>query len=175
MTTSDQTFCSLLLSEAPAVAIPADQRLFEPLIGSWDLEVRWVDETGAVSRSESGEWHFVRVLDGRGIQDVWIVPGAGERARGRDAEEYGTSIRFYDPVLGAWRSTWIGPRRGVVVPFIGRPSADGICLETTDGAAMPMRWSFHDIGADSFRWQSRMGGAYGWRVVQTFAATRQKP
>lgn len=173
MTDPVETFCSLLLSQAPAAVIPLHQRLFEPLIGSWDLEVRWFDDTGAVSRAESGEWHFVRVLDGRGIQDVWIVPGANER-QGRDAEEYGTSIRFYDPAIDAWRSTWIGPRRGVVVPFIGRPSEDGISLETTDGAAMPMRWSFHDIGPDSFRWQSRMGGACGWRVVQEFKASRQR-
>ncbi len=174
MTDPVETFCSLLLSEEPAAAIPEGQRLFEPLIGSWDLRVRWFDETGAVSRETSGEWHFVRVLDGRGLQDVWIVPGAEERQRGRDAEEYGTSIRFYDPAIDAWRSTWIGPRRGVVVLFIGRPSEDGISLETTDDAAVPMRWSFHDIGADSFRWQSRMGGPQAWRLVQEFAATRRR-
>jgi len=170
MTIIPHPLADLLFSDEASPDIPQDQRLFDPLIGSWDLVVTWHDRSGGIARRETGEWHFSRVLDGRGIQDVWIVPGPGQRPEG-GAYEHGTSIRFYDPAIDAWRSTWIGPRRGVVVPFIGRRSDDGIVLETVGGEAM--RWSFHDITADGFLWRSHMDDG-GWRLVQDFVATRRR-
>jgi len=97
------TFADALVSDAVHPDIPSSQRLFEPLLGSWHLEVKWFDESGQLVRRQDGEWHFSRVLEGRAIQDVWIVPSRGQR--GQDDYEYGTSIRFYDPALGGWRST----------------------------------------------------------------------
>ncbi len=169
MPSARQPFIDRLVSEAASPDIPEDQRLFEPLVGSWDLVVTWYDRAGAVTRRENGEWHFVRVLNGLGIQDVWIVPGPSERAAGKGPYEYGTSIRFYDPGIAAWRSTWIGPMHGVVVPFIGRRTDDGIVLETQTGD--PMHWSFHDITADRFIWKNHKNDG-GWRLVQDFIATR---
>src|SRR5690606_33090339 len=86
------TFADALVSDAVHPAIPSSQRLFEPLLGSWHLEVKWFDESGQLVRRQDGEWHFSRVLEGRAIQDVWIVPSRGQR--GQDDYEYGTSIRF---------------------------------------------------------------------------------
>lgn len=97
------TFADALVFDAVHPDIPSSQRLFEPLLGSWHLEVKWFDESGQLVRRQDGEWHFSRVLEGRAIQDVWIVPSRGQR--GQDDYEYGTSIRFYDPALGGWRST----------------------------------------------------------------------
>ncbi len=171
MPSLNHPFADSLISEATSSDIPEEQRLFDPLIGSWDLVVTWYDHAGAISRRETGEWHFARVLDGRGIQDVWIVPGLSERAAGTGPYEYGTSIRFYDPAIAAWRSTWIGPRSGVVIPFIGRRSGDGILLETLTGD--PMRWSFHDITDDRFTWENRKEDG-DWRLVQDFVAARHR-
>lgn len=173
MTVLSNPFTSLLISNAPADDIPEEQRLFAPLIGSWDLAVTWYDAGGVATRRETGEWHFAWVLDGRGIQDIWIVPGSAERAAGIGPYEYGTSIRFYDPKITAWRSTWIGPRQGAVVPFIGRATGDGILLETQPGAEKTMRWSFHDITADRFTWRNHLHVEENWRLVQDFTARRQ--
>jgi len=150
--------------------IPKDQRIFEPLIGSWSLVVRWFDEAGNLTRKEAGEWHFAPVLEGRGVQDVWIVPPRGKR--GSDDYEYGTSIRFYDATIGGWRSTWIGPIRGAVVTFIARKTGDRIVLETTPDMPIARRWVFCDITESDFRWINEEQGDRGWRVVQTFEARR---
>jgi hypothetical protein len=89
-------FSRALQSEASS--LPKDAQIFSPFIGSWDLIVRWYDEAGNLARTEAGEWHFSWVLEGRGIQDVWIVPPRAQRAS-NELYEYGTSIRFYDPGL----------------------------------------------------------------------------
>jgi hypothetical protein len=106
---------------------------------------------------------------------VWINPARADRA-GADGE-WGLSLRFFDEALGAWRSTWHGPKKGWVIPFTARPdtAADnpgGIVLEgTRDDVAL--RWIFSEIGAESFQWRAEEIGpdrvAY---VRQRFEATR---
>src|SRR5262245_58249614 len=54
-------------------ASPQAVDLYAPLIGSWSVNVTDYAEDGRASRG-TGEWHFSRVLDGRGVQDVWISP-----------------------------------------------------------------------------------------------------
>ena len=73
---------------------------FGQFIGSWDLD--WYIE-GARAK---GELHFGWVLGGRAIQDVWVVPG----------RFHGSTLRFYDRALGAWRSTWIEPDKRMSRP-----------------------------------------------------------
>ena len=49
---------------------------FGCLVGSWDLDVVYYDESGAIKRRTPGEWHFGWVLEGRAIVDVWDGPAA---------------------------------------------------------------------------------------------------
>jgi hypothetical protein len=167
-------FASSLMSAAPHRDIPEEQRIFTPFIGDWDLIVRWFDEAGRIMREEQGEWHFSWILEGRGIQDVWIVPPRPERARHRDLYEYGTSLRFFDSKLNAWRSTWIGPMHRMVRTFIARKIGDQVVLATTKGEIPRMRWSFADIKADSFIWRNELWTGSDWRIQQSFAASRHK-
>ena len=46
-----------------------------------------------------GEIHFGWVLEGRAIQDVWILPGVF----------YGKTLRIYDPGIDAWHILWSDP------------------------------------------------------------------
>ncbi|MFZ5673030.1 MAG: hypothetical protein ACOZAM_08705 [Pseudomonadota bacterium] len=165
-------FADALLSDGPHPSIPSGQRIFAPFIGAWDLTVRWFDEAGKPAREEQGEWHFAWILEGRGIQDVWIVPRRSERTGRSDLYEYGTSLRFYDENLGAWQSTWIGPMHQVVRTFIARRIGDQVMLETTEGEEPRMRWSFSDVQESSFSWRNEVWTESGWRVQQTFAARR---
>lgn len=169
--TSNQ-LADALLSDGPHPDIPPEQRIFAPFIGSWDLTVRWFDEAGKLSREEKGEWHFAWVLEGRGIQDVWIVPSRAERAGRSDLYEYGTSLRFFDEAIGAWQSTWIGPMHRVTRTFIARRIGEQVMLETTEGELPRLRWCFSDIQANSFDWRNELWIGDGWRVQQTFAAHR---
>ena len=165
-------FADSLVSAAPHADIPENQQIFAPFIGDWDLIVKWYDEKGGLSRAARGEWHFSWVLEGRGIQDVWIVPPRHERSGRSDNYEYGTSLRFFDSRLNAWQSTWIGPMHRTVRTFIARRCGDDVMLETTEGEAPRMRWSFTDIETNSFIWRNELWIGSAWRIQQTFSARR---
>lgn len=48
-------------------------QMYDWLVGSWDVTVTDFPEDGT-KHQHQGEWHFSWVLEGRAIQDVWIVP-----------------------------------------------------------------------------------------------------
>ena len=168
------SFAASLISSGPHPDIPGEQQIFSPFIGDWDLIVSWFDETGRLSREERGEWHFAWILEGRGIQDIWIVPPRSERAGRSDLYEYGTSLRFFDAKQGAWQSNWIGPMHALVRSFLARKLGDEIVLETAQDEIPRMRWSFSDIAQDSFNWRNELWTGERWRVQQTFVAHRSK-
>jgi hypothetical protein len=147
--------------------------LFGQFVGSWRLY--WTG-TGADGQpvTMTGELHFGWVLGGRAVQDVWIVPGRGQPGEGqRPLGFYGSTIRFYDPAIDAWRSTWIEPVNGRVRRFIGRPSGGDIVL-LSDEDDPQLRWRFTDITPGTFTWRaeiSRDGGA-SWHFDEQMLATR---
>jgi hypothetical protein len=167
------------LIEALHVASPAaDQEerlmLFGQFVGSWDLQ--W---SGFGTRGEpatmSGELHCGWILGGRALQDVWIVPGPGPPGAGQPPLAFhGSTIRFYDASIDAWRSTWIEPVNARVRRFVGRPVDADIVL-VSDEDEPRLRWRFTDIGPSSFRWRgesSRDGGA-SWDFDEEMVATRR--
>src|SRR5919199_5848798 len=79
--------------------------LFGRLIGSWDIEGRFFDEDGNVTREGRGEWHFGWVLEGRVIQDVLITPPRDGRGADEQSRSYDTTIWMRDPELDVWRVT----------------------------------------------------------------------
>lgn len=165
-------FAELLLGGGEAVA-KAENDLFGRLVGSWDLDVAWY-EGGKLASNAKGEWHFARILDGRAIQDIWIVPTLAEQRAGKPVYEFGTSIRFPDPSGNCWRSTWHGPVRALIVPFIARRSGQDIVMESkSDGAEM--RWSFSSITSESFYWSNEIKVAHSdsWLLTQDFRAKRR--
>lgn len=160
----------------PAARDAGRLMLFGRFVGSWHLE--W-SGTGADGQpaTMTGELHFGWVLGGRAVQDVWIVPGRGQPGEGQPPLAFhGSTIRFYDPAIDAWRSTWIEPVNGRVRRFIGRPS-DGDIVLVSDEDDPQLRWRFTDITADSFTWRaetSRDAGAT-WHFDEQMLATRQDP
>ncbi len=85
--------------------------------------------TTASKRRRTGEWHFGWALEGRAIQDVWIVPPRGELRRGDAAanvNSYGTTLRVYDPDIDAWRIQWTDPVTQNFLQMIGRAEGDEI-------------------------------------------------
>jgi hypothetical protein len=110
---------------------------------------------------------------GRAVQDVWIAPSREVRGAG-DIGEWGTTLRFYDPDLGAWRSTWIGPEKRAVLPFVGRQVDDEIILEGTFEDDLLTRWIFSDITPSSFRWRAvdSSDGGTTWTLLQEMSASR---
>jgi hypothetical protein len=137
------------LIEALHVSGPASEHqdklmLFGRFVGSWTI-----DWPGASSHRATGELHFGWVLAGRAIQDIWIVPGRGQSGESEPPLAlYGTTVRFYDPAIDAWRSTWIEPVNHRVRKFIGRREEDGIVLLSQEDQPQ-LRWRFTDIRPDS--------------------------
>jgi hypothetical protein len=160
-----------LEADGPHPSLGDAQEVFAPFIGSWDLDVTWY-EGDEVVRREEGEWHFAWVLEGRAVQDVWIVPRRGLREQVAEPYEYGTSLRFYDAGVDAWRSTWVGPTQRLVRTFVARRVGGEVVLDTRLDDGRRVRWAFADITADSFTWSNATEEGGRWSVTQRFVARR---
>ena len=164
----------VFLSDRPNQDLAGELALFGQFVGSWDVSVTSYKPDGSAITIPA-EWHFAWALGGHAIQDVWIAPSREARERDGSDGEWGTTIRFYDRDIGAWRSTWLGPRRHVVMPFIARRLEEEIVLEGSFEGGVTTRWIFSDITAESFSWravESRDGGNT-WIVSQQMEARRQ--
>jgi hypothetical protein len=144
--------------------IPEAADLYGWLNGSWNLEVRRFGPDG-VERGGLGEVHFARVLEGRAVQDVWIMPNV-----------YGMTLRVWDPAIQAWRVTWINPVTGARNELVGRRSGKDIVQVGTHADGTPIRWIFTDITPDSFRWVGEVLEHDGnsWRLEAEFRAQRKR-
>src|SRR5438067_44703 len=107
-----------LKAEAPFPDYAEKLMLFGRLVGSWDIEGTFFDPAGNVTRRQTGEWHFGWVLEGRAIQDVLITPPRDRREPGQPSNEYGTTLRAYDPKIDGWRVTFVAPVYGGTVNLI---------------------------------------------------------
>jgi hypothetical protein len=161
------------LGRAPEIPEAAD--LYGWLVGSWDLDIvhYWVDVS---ARGLKGEAHFAWVLEGRAVQDVWIMPRRSDRSGPRDAvDSYGTTLRVYDPSIEAWRVTWINPAKNARNELIGGWSGRDIVQLGHHGDGTPIRWMFTEITKDSFRWTGEALDTDGqtWKLQGDFRARRR--
>src|SRR5262245_40095068 len=115
-------FLTVLSAAGRSAAIPESMDVYGWLVGSWTLEVlsyRGIDVAG---RGTTGEIHFGWVLEGRAIQDVWIMPRRADRTgrEERTQNMYGTTFRMWDPDIQAWRISWKNPAGGHYEEQVGR-------------------------------------------------------
>jgi hypothetical protein len=164
----------VFLSDRPDDELASELELFGQFVGSWDVAVTNYQPDGSTITIPA-EWHFAWALGGRAIQDVWIAPSREARERDRSDGEWGTTIRFYDPEIDAWRSIWLGPRNHVVMAFIGRLIDDEIVLEGSFEEGVTTRWIFSDITPDSFSWRNvdSADGGDTWTLKQEMKGRRQ--
>jgi hypothetical protein len=159
--TAASSFIDALHTTTPAPDRADRMGLYGWLIGSWKMNAVVHRDDG--TRHEGiGEIHFGWVLEGRAVQDVWILPGVF----------YGTTLRIYDPGLDAWHILWSDPLRQFYTRQIGRARGSDIVQEGTNDAGEAVRWSFTEITPDSFRWlgeRSRDAGASWERQAEFFA------
>jgi hypothetical protein len=138
------------------------------LVGSWSLDVR---HYGVDVREHGirGEAHFGWVLEGRAIEDVWIMQREGL------VNTYGMTFRLWDPTLGAWRITWINPISGQRDELIGRRVGDELVQIGRHADGTTIRWRFTELTPDSFRWLGERLETDGatWSVEAEFFATRR--
>lgn len=146
--------------------------LFGQFVGDWDiLECKYLQDDGTWS-SDRGELHWRWILEGKAVQDVWsiidketrkVIPG-------------GTTIRFYDPKIDSWRSTWISPDQGVVKAFIGRKVGEEIVLDLVNHEEGSLqRWIFSEITPTTFRWRGEESRDSGktWTMYEKMRIKRK--
>jgi len=166
-----------LVSNGPSPDLADKLRLFGQFVGDWEAEFTAYAPDGS-RQMEKAEWHFGWVLEGRAIQDVWIIPRRSDRETSNfTRRDYGTTLRFYDPSLDAWQAVWVSPPHGEVITFIARKVGDEIVLEGKDPEDAPMRWIFSLITSDSFHWRRVFSsdGGQTWKLQKEMSVRRINP
>ena len=119
-------FARLLHADGPNPEHAAALQLYGRFVGDWDAEITARAADGA-RHTAPGKIHFGWVLEGRAVQDVWIIPRpAGAPAFPVAGNWYGTTLRVYDPTIDAWRISWFDPgrERGRHCPDAQHPCCD---------------------------------------------------
>jgi hypothetical protein len=175
LTSGIDHFLEILAPTSRAPEINPEDNLYGFFIGSWELDVVAYDDDGNVTHS-TGEAHCAWVLSGRAIQDVFINPQRSDRTPDspKFANWYGTTFRFFDQAIRAWRVLWFNPDDGVRAELIGRRRGDDIVQEGHFPDGTPIRWTFSEITGDSCRWRGERLEPDGktWRLQVEFRARR---
>jgi hypothetical protein len=157
------SFVAALHSARPAADRAQKMDLYGWLIGRWEMDAVIHDDDGR-KHTGRGQIHFGWVLEGRAIQDVWILPDFF----------YGTTLRVYDPGIDAWHIFWSDPLKQRYRRQVGRAQGNDIVQEGQDDIGAAVRWRFTEITPNSFHWlgeRSPDGGA-SWQLQAEFFARR---
>ena len=152
-----------LQARSPHPALGEQARVFDRLVGTWDVAYTDFSKDGKVTH-RSGEFIVGWVMDGRAIQDLWIVYPSGAR---KEREVY-TDLRYYDPKSRTWPSAFIDVEHASVARFTGGAVGDDrIVLDTRDFDDTDTRWSINDLRPDSFVWREEesLDGGKTWRLT----------
>ena len=157
------SFIRALHADGPATGLADRLGLYAFLVGRWTFDAVVHRDDGA-QHTGTGEIHAGWVLQGRAIQDVWILPGVF----------HGSTLRVYDPGLDAWHILWSDPLRQFYARQIGRPRGDDIVQDGTSSAGEATRWSFTERTADAFHWLGERSpdGGKSWQLQADFHARR---
>jgi hypothetical protein len=161
-----------LQAKGPHPSLGDQANVFGRLVGTWDGEYTEFSKDGKETRS-SGEWIFGWVMDGRAIQDLFIIhPSAARKER-----YIGTTLRYFDSKSGTWSVTFVDPENGAVETLTGRAVGDDrIVLLSHDEDGKERRWSLEDIRPDSwvFRDEGTHDGGKTWRLLEVDHLKRRR-
>ncbi len=129
------------------------KNIFSDLIGEWDIE--WVDGKGTENeRHVIGEWIFSEILNGDGVQDIFICPSRKERIYNPQPDaEYGTTIRVYNPKKQKWDICYTC--LGKMVYLEAEKVEDRIVLTNLSNDKGMNLWVFDNISTSKFHWENK--------------------
>lgn len=144
---------------------------FGRLVGTWDVEYTDYGKDGKV-KHRTGEFIVEWVMDGRAIQDLWIVNPSGTR---KDRELY-TDLQYFDLKSGTWCATSVDPENGSIFRLTGGAvGPDRFVFATRDINNKDTLWSFNDIRPDSFVWRDEESsdGGKTWKLQSEYHMKRR--
>jgi hypothetical protein len=153
---------------APSLARPL--QAFGRFVGDWALYPPDPGPGASGPTERVGSASFRWVLGGTAIQDVW---GPLDARTGRTVP-VGTTVRFYDTRIRAWRSTWLCPYDRSARRFVGRAEPGRIVLRELDRPERAERWIFSEITPNAFRWHAEARPRKGAprRVIEEYRIRR---
>ena len=142
--------------------IAEKQDVYGWLVGDWELEALVYQAVEAPHLM--GEIHFGWVLEGRAIQDTWILPD----------RMYGTTLRIWNPAAQAWDIRWFNPLSSHYESQTGRRMGDEIVQIGARADGTATRWRFTEITPQSFHWigESLRPDGKTWLLEGEFRAKR---
>ena len=153
-------FSEALLSEKTD-RIPEAYDWFAPLIGDWDCDYFDDPEQGR-KRHVAGEWIFRRILEGTGIQDIFIFPSRSTKATDPQPDgEYGTSLRMFNRKNGCYDVVYTCA--GTMKRLCFRKEENRLVGKVLDEEAT--FWIFSDLTGNSFHWEYVMLNPDGSRTL----------
>jgi hypothetical protein len=168
----------LLAAATRSPEIPETADVYGWLVGSWELDVRTFWATDVSAQGIKAEAHFGWALEGRAIQDVWIMPRVQDRTPRLDKKlnMYGTTLRVWDPTIEAWQITWTNPAGDHHERQIGRRVGQDIVQIGTRPDGTTTRWMYSEISSDAFRWTGEALNPDGrtWTLEGEFRARRMR-
>ena len=171
------SFARVLHANGPDPSRADGLGLYAFIVGQWQLDVTTILEDGTKHRG-TGEIHAGWVLQGRAIQDVWMIPRLRDRKPGIEqlpgaGNWYGTTLRIFDPEIGAWRILWNDPATNFFSQQIARAEGADIVQLGPDPRGGSMRWVFSEITPSGFHWYAeRSIDDHNWRREVDIRARR---
>jgi hypothetical protein len=174
----NSSFQAALAAGGRAAEIPEVEDAYGWLVGDWELEVLHYWGQDVAARGIKGEVHAGWVLEGRAVQDVWIMPRRLDRTSQLDKQMnmYGTTLRLWDAGQKAWRIIWSNPAGDHYEQQIGRKRGKDIVQVGTRPDGTATRWTFTEITHDSFHWlgEALQPDGKTWRLEGEFRARRTR-
>jgi hypothetical protein len=169
-------FHNVLAASGRATEIPESADAYGWLVGSWELDVLHYWATDVSGSGVKCEVHASWVLEGRAVQDVWIMPVRSKRTPELEKKTnmYGTTLRVWDPTIRAWHITWANPAGDHYETQIGRWSGKDVVQIGTRLDGTPTRWTFTEITPDSFHWlgEALLPDGKTWKLEGEFRGQR---
>lgn len=143
-------FVSALLNGGVENRIPEEYDWYAPLLGDWDFDYYEITE-GKRTRHVKGEWIFRRILDGTGIEDLFICPSRATRETNPQPDgEYGTAVRMFNPAKKGYDMVYT--TKGYMLRLEIHKEKEMIVCTVLD--IPDEQWVFSEITENTFHWQN---------------------